>query len=632
MKDARATRDSRYLRMRDGVDVAIDVHLPAVARRGEKVPTIMRQTRYLRGVEWRAPLDALTDRWFIDVSHETRRAFLARGYAWVDVDARGSGASFGQRPCPWHENEVRDGAEVVDWIIGQPWSSGRVGATGVSYEGTTAEMLLVNGHPAVKAVIPQFSLFDAYADVAFPGGIHHSQFTEFWSAMNRGFDRNEPQVFIGMWLALGLRGRLDKRLDAPALAAFLSKAVGRFGTRVMGRLLRGVRRAGNDPAYARVAEAVAAHADNEDVHGHALQVVFRDDAVPSALMGRPTSIDYFSPSTYAKRIDASGAAVLGYGGWWDMGYPHAAIKRHLSLTNPNNRLVIGPWDHGGKHHIGPAVGFRRSRFDHDAEFARFFDQHLKGEGAPTSSDADKAVRYFTMGEEAWKTCAKWPPEARMTPLFLAGGGRLTPVEPTAPIGGIPERDTYRVDYTATTGHLSRWKSGIGMPIDYSDRKRQDEKLLAYDTAPLERDTEVTGHPVVTLHLAADATDAHVFVYLEEVTPSGEVRYVTEGCLRALHRKLSSAVPPHAMVTPYRTFLAADAMPLVPGEVAELIFDLLPTSYLFRRGCSIRLAIAGADHDHVRAPREAPSTFHLHRDAVHPSHLALPIVRGGWGPR
>ena len=614
---ARVRRVSQHLEMRDGVEIAIDVHLPEVALRGQKVPTIVRQTRYLRSVEWRRPLDAVVQRWFVDGSHQTRRKLLARGYAWVDVDARGSGASFGSRPCPWHEDEVRDGAEVVDWIIRQPWSSGRVGAAGISYDGTTAEMLLVNGHPAVKAAIPQFSLFDAYADVAFPGGIHLAQFTEFWSAMNRGFDRNDPSEFIGLYLGLRARGRLDKLIDDASLSAALSAGVRRLGKGVMGQLLRGVRRAGDDPEYARVAEAVLAHARNEDIHLHALQVTFRDDPVPSRLMGRGVGIDYFCPSTYADRIAASGTAVLGYSGWWDMGYQHAAIKRHLALGGGAHRLVIGPWDHGGRHDIGPSADFRATTFDHDEEYARFFDLHLKGEG----DGVEGPVRYFTMGEQKWKTCSSWPPKADTERLYLAPGRRLSAGGPPS----SPAHDVYRVDYAASTGHLSRWKSGFGMPIDYSDRKRRDEKLIFYDSAPLERDTEVTGHPVLTLFLAADAADAHVFAYLEEITPSGAVRYVTEGALRAIHRKLSSDAPPYPMAVPYRTYRRADAMPLEPGVVAELVFDLLPTSYLFRKGHRIRLAIAGADCDHARPLADRPSTFRLHHGNPRPSHLALPVV-------
>lgn len=79
--------------------------------------------------------------------------------------------SLASAPCPWWlDGEVADGREVVEWIVGQPWSNGLVGSTGVSYEGTTAEFLATVGHPAVRAMAPRFSLFNVYTDVAFPAG------------------------------------------------------------------------------------------------------------------------------------------------------------------------------------------------------------------------------------------------------------------------------------------------------------------------------------------------------------------------------------------------------------------------------------------------------------------------------
>ena len=67
--------------------------------------------------------------------------------------------------------------------------------------------------------------------------------------------------------------------------------------------------------------------------------------------------------------------------------------------------------------------------------------------------------------------------------------------------------------------------------------------------------------------------------------------------RASNRRLSDGPPPYRSPAPFRTFERRDAMPLVPGETAELVFDLLPTSYLFRAGHSIRVAVGGADNDH-----------------------------------
>jgi len=117
------------------------------------------------------------------------------------------------------------------------------------------------------------------------------------------------------------------------------------------------------------------------------------------------------------------------------------------------------------------------------------------------------------------------------------------------------------------------------------------------------------------------------VYLEDVHPSGEVTYVTEGQLRAIHRKLSNEEPPYKTPVPYRTFMKKDAMPLVPGEPAELVFDLLPTSYQFLKGHSIRVAIAGADKDHFPvANTSLPPTLEFHRDSEHASFIDLPVVR------
>ena len=49
--------------------------------------------------------------------------------------------------------------------------------------------------------------------------------------------------------------------------------------------------------------------------------------------------------------------------------------------------------------------------------------------------------------------------------------------------------------------------------------------------------------------------------------------------------------------PYRSLSQSDAELLIPGEVTELFFDLVPTPWLFRKGHSIRIAVTAADRDH-----------------------------------
>jgi predicted acyl esterase len=81
-----------YVEMRDGVRIAIDVWLPEKLGADQKVPAIMRATRY-----WRAQdiVGATPEQ---DSNYSMADTLNQAGYAYVCVDARGSGASFGTRP------------------------------------------------------------------------------------------------------------------------------------------------------------------------------------------------------------------------------------------------------------------------------------------------------------------------------------------------------------------------------------------------------------------------------------------------------------------------------------------------------------------------------------------------------
>jgi predicted acyl esterase len=68
--------------------------------------------------------------------------------------------------------------------------------------------------------------------------------------------------------------------------------------------------------------------------------------------------------------------------------------------------------------------------------------------------------------------------------------------------------------------------------------------------------------------------------------------------------------------------------LAEGQPAQLTFDLLPTSYLFRTGHRIRVAVACADRDHFAPIPPEPPTIRVHRDARRASHIVLPVVPRG----
>jgi putative CocE/NonD family hydrolase len=568
-------RSSRYLEMRDGTRIAVDVLLPAGLGEGERLPTLLQQTRYWRSMVFRWPLSELAE------PPNPAAYFVRRGYAFVSADVRGSGASFGTASHPWSEAEVRDAAELVDWIVAQPWSNGRVGAEGVSYNGTAAELLVTNGHPAVRAAAPRFCLFDAYADMAFPGGVPLVSLPAGWQRANERLDRNELPA------TAGLRARL---------------------------LIAGVRPASPDPRL--LAEAVREHAGNANVKDIAATGTYRDDPMP----GSGLTVAAISPSDHVAELEAAGVPLYGWSGWLDGGNALAAIRRYRSLRVPGSRLILGPWSHGGKYGVSPTSP-GKTRFDHQRELIEFFDPPLRGQA--DARPVERPVRYYTMVEDRWKQAADWPPEAVSIAYYLGGEGALGRVPPVEDGGS----DVYEVDFSVGTGHESRWDTLLGdWPVAYPDRAEQDRRLLVYETEPLDADLEVTGHPRVTLYVASTAADGAFFAYLEDVAPGGAVTYVTEGMLRALHRKLAIEPSPLAGIVPLHSYLRADAWPLIPGEVAELRFGLFPTSYLFRRGHRIRLAFAGADRDHfARIPAEGSPSWHVVRDRSRPSRLLLPAV-------
>jgi putative CocE/NonD family hydrolase len=297
----------------------------------------------------------------------------------------------------------------------------------------------------------------------------------------------------------------------------------------------------------------------------------------------------------------------------------------VNFSNPQ-RAVIGAWSHNLQTHGSPYGKPKAQPFPsleaQWQESLRFLDHHLMeidDEGL-----TDKVLFYFTMGEERWKATTLWPPKGTTNQRwYLAEGGMLSQKPPASESG----EDTYTVDFEATTGKNSRWHTPDGLtPVIYKDRAKMDRRLLTYTSPPLAQDTEISGHPVVTLHVASTATDGAFYVYLEDVGERGRVTYVTEGQLRAIHRKVSTEDPPYRMLVPYHSFKRKDVTPLVPGEVAELTFGLLPASVLIKKGHRIRIAIAGHDKDtFARIPAEGTPVLSVQRNSVHASYVELPIV-------
>ncbi|MGW6504068.1 CocE/NonD family hydrolase [Nonomuraea angiospora] len=145
-----------------GVELHADVlrpaHLPAEA----KTPVIVSVGPYFahagqtgpEGWDRVGPSARFQD--FVDGA-----GLMARGYTFVMVDLRGFGGSTGCLDWvgPGEQADVR---AAVEWAAGQPWSTGKVGMYGKSYDAVTG---LVGNNlklDSLKAVVAQEPVWDMY--------------------------------------------------------------------------------------------------------------------------------------------------------------------------------------------------------------------------------------------------------------------------------------------------------------------------------------------------------------------------------------------------------------------------------------------------------------------------------------
>jgi putative CocE/NonD family hydrolase len=385
-------------------------------------------------------------------------------------------------------------------------------------------------------------------------------------------------------------------------------------------LFRGLKRPkGDDLAIFR--QAMADHQDNQDLYGFLEKIEYKDQKTPEFRY----SIDDVAMYRYTDKIELAQVNTYTRAGWIDAEVAKGAIQKYLTFDTPQ-KLVIGPTGHNLKNIVdlygeeGNAPDFSEAPADICEEMLEYFDRHLKEN---SDQKEKRRILYFTYGVNEWNETTVWPPDGTVDRVwYLSSENGLEPDAPLASEG----RDRYTVDFTATTGDQNRWMAQMGYDVRYEDRRDEDTKLLTYTSAPLDSDLEMTGSPTVYLYVSSDHEDGAFHVYLEDVSPDGRVTYLTEGLLRGIHRKLRDpADAPFVPLGIYHSFYIADAAPLVPGEVAEISITLLPFSTVFRKGHSIRVAIAGHDMSMKdRCPKDGVPVLTLERNATYPSRLILPV--------
>ena len=585
-------RTSQYVAAEDGTQLAVDVYVPTAAGKttGAAIPVVLHYTRYIRAVE----ADDGSVRGGPDFD-PVMQHLLKHGYAVAVADARGTGASYGVRHGDFSVEENADSYTIIEWLATEPWSNGKVGMSGRSYPGMTQYQAAAQNPPSLKAIFAEMAGPAAY-DFIYRGGAFKKDFIDAWGSGTQDMD-------------LGIN-RTPARVDA-------------------------------DPSGDMREAAMKEHADNLWAQG----LIQPDSNLRNFSLDREGGGHWSWDQVIATIDDDDAIADSGIGiyhlvGWYDI-YTTQQPWLYATLEGrAPQKMVIGPWVHSGGY--GGTV--------HLAEILRWYDYWLKdidngvmdeapinyfvmqgNHTMPTGATVVTATKDEIAAEDGslWSSTEAWPPEAKRMRFWLADGssdtiessndGLLVTERP-----GSENRDSYQVDYSSNTGEFSRWMNGYGARREdveqatwFDERTAENRKALTYTSELFEEDTKLVGYPTAHLVVTSSHNDGDFFVYVEEIDAEGLSHYVTEGVLRASHRKTSDA-PFDNFGLPFHRSYAEDLAPLTPGSPTQLSFDLMGTAIVIDRGHRLRVTIAGAD----------ARNFELHPDPDGKDAPVIAVITGG----
>ena len=608
--------------MRDGVELATDLYLPA--RDGQPLPgplpVLLLRTPYNKD-EVESTLG--DNHWFAE-----------RGYLCVIQDCRGCYRSGGQVNFLFPEAE--DGFDTLQWIDRQPWSGGRVGSWGTSWMGWTQTAMAALGPENLVAMVPNMSGSDAHQSSVRHGGAMELRFLAwaFWhSAAN-----TQAELKHEAWVD----GALNH--GATPFRDWLKRMPIRPGQTQLSLV----------PAYESWAFEILTHADRDEYWKH-----------PSVC-----------PREHWDRFPD--AATLLVGGWYDS-YTRATFDNFAGLSDHGKhvRLLMGPWTHGtikpelsyaGDVEFGPIAALDSFQELH----LEWFDRYLKQTGDAVDLPP---LRIFVMGGGSgqrtpagrlmhggrWRDEREWPlARTQFTPYYLHGDGSLQ----TAPPITEDCATTYRFDPSRPVPSIGGNVSSLGdlgpLPVGvaestFSPREcRMHEILfsggydqveserffgcqspylplgsrpdvLVFETAPLEEDLEVTGPIEVRLWINSSAPDTDFTAKLLDVYPPsswyphGYALNLTDSITRLRYRNGRAL-----------------AEPLPAGQVDQIAITLYPTSNLFARGHRIRLDISSSNFPRFDVNPNTGEPIGRHRlqsvaentvfhNQQRDSHIVLPLI-------
>ena len=598
----------RMVVMRDGVRLATDIYLPD---RTGPFPVLLERTPYdKRGTNHgdftRADPKPRS-------KPEIARWFADAGYAFVLQDCRGRFGSEGT--FTKYLSEAADGADTLAWLLEQPWCDGRIGTLGLSYGAHVQNALACLNPPGLSAMFLDSGGFSS----AYHGG-----------ARQGGAFELKQLTWARKHALLAPETTADPLRRAALEQEGIEPWIGRRW-RIGYSPLRAA------PEYEAY---VVEQWDNDRLTEFWKQ------------------IGIYARDSYGDYADVPAAFLSS---WYDP-YSQTAIDNYTALAPIKRgpiRLVLGPWTHGQRSvtHAGDVDFGEQALLDGHVGQDYFtlrrdwFDRHMLGrDDVPEPLPAP--VRIFVMGGGrgcrtvdgrldhggVWRDEQEWPlARTRPSRLYLHSDGGLRDVIPDSGVAAL-SYDFDPADPVPTIGGAI----ASGAPVMFAGGFDQRETatlfgarhpgraladrpdVLVFETAPLDRDTEVTGNVVAHLMATSSAVDTDFTVKLVDVHPAtadypqGYALNLAHGILRPRFRNSFE-----------------DPQPMEPGQVHAITIRTFPTSNLFLAGHRIRVEISSSNFPHFdvnpnsdwrvpgASPQVARNSIFVDRD--HPSSIILPII-------
>ncbi len=537
--------------MRDGIRLATDVYRP----KGDlKVPVIFSRTPY--------QMNGWVNGEERTRSYETALEWVEAGYAYVEQNERGRYYSEGE----WGilGTPVTDGYDALTWMAEQPWSNGKVGLIGCSSTAEWQMAVASQGHPALKAMVPQgfgagvgkVGKFNEQGNW-YRGGAQQMLFTTWLYGVQH--DPAAPRIEVGTSREDILRLQRFYDLESEAPDVDWSKGLKTLP-------VQNILTAQNGPAG--IYEEMITRAPNDPKWRQG--GIYHEDM--------PFDVPAF-----------------WFASWYDVSVgPNLALFNHVrkNAATPAVRddqyLVIAPTLHCaytratentivGERSVGDA------RLNYEEQIKAFFAEHLMDSAAAKTRPR---VQYFTMGKNVWQTSTSWPPAGATEMTFYLdskggansayGDGRLTPKPATT---DAPDRFTYDPMNPVPSYGGNVCCTGTAIKGGSFDQRgmeaRQD--LLVYTTDPFKDGLEVSGSVEATLYVSSDAKDTDFTVKLIDVAPDGTAYNLDETIQRARYREGYDK----------EVFMKKD-------EVYEVKLSPMTTSNYFAPGHSIRIEVSSSN--------------------------------------